>query len=309
MAAGKLRLSWLELDGAPIAIEYSFTGGDTVYYYQGGFDPAVSKLGPGWLMTALSMRAAIAEGYRYFDFLRGDEPYKASWNATPRPLVERRVAGRRPDGAGATRGLENRRGRAALGRPTLGRPHGKAGHVPRSLPLPSRRPAMLIARWAAAAGAGSCIGLHYRWPRLFRRKKARMNEPRLTAQPADRRSRDDPRRCAPCCLGAYYHATLPLPRLADRPAGRRPAVRRSWCCSITASPPRRESLDHFDRASSSGRSTGCSKISIWFRSKNRNAASPRETTTGRRSASRFDDGYADNCDHGLAALVGSERSR
>ena len=96
LAAGKLRLSWLELDDAPIAIEYSFTGGDTVYYYQGGFDPGVSQLGPGWLMSALSLRAAIAEGYRYFDFLRGDEPYKASWNATPRPLVERRVASRRP---------------------------------------------------------------------------------------------------------------------------------------------------------------------------------------------------------------------
>ncbi len=95
LAIGTLRLSWLELDGTPIAIEYSFTGGDTVYYYQGGFDPSVSKLGPGWLMTALSLRAAIAEGYRYFDFLRGDEPYKAAWNATPRPLVERRIAGRR----------------------------------------------------------------------------------------------------------------------------------------------------------------------------------------------------------------------
>ncbi|HEX4142909.1 MAG TPA: GNAT family N-acetyltransferase [Pirellulales bacterium] len=96
LESGKLRLSWLELDDVPIAIEYSFTGGDTVYYYQGGFDPGVSQLGPGWLMSALSLRAAIAEGYRYFDFLRGDEPYKASWNATPRPLVERRVVGRRP---------------------------------------------------------------------------------------------------------------------------------------------------------------------------------------------------------------------
>ena len=93
---GKLRLSWLELDEVPIAIEYSFTGGDAVFYYQGGFDPGVSQLGPGWLMTALSLRAAIAEGYRHFDFLRGDEPYKASWNATPRSLVERRIAGRRP---------------------------------------------------------------------------------------------------------------------------------------------------------------------------------------------------------------------
>ncbi|HTU25560.1 MAG TPA: GNAT family N-acetyltransferase [Pirellulales bacterium] len=96
LRSGRLRLSWLEMDDAPIAIEYSFTGGDTVYYYQGGFDPSVSQLGPGWLMSALSLRAAIAEGYGCFDFLRGDEPYKASWKASPRPLVQRRVASRRP---------------------------------------------------------------------------------------------------------------------------------------------------------------------------------------------------------------------
>jgi CelD/BcsL family acetyltransferase involved in cellulose biosynthesis len=96
LAAGRLRLSWLELDETPIAVEYSFTGGDTIYYYQGGFDPSKAQLGPGWLMTAMSMQAGIAEGYRYFDFLRGDEPYKAAWNATPRPLIELRIAGRRP---------------------------------------------------------------------------------------------------------------------------------------------------------------------------------------------------------------------
>ncbi len=96
LAAGRLRLTWLELDEQPIAVEYSFTGGDTIYYYQGGFEPSVAPLGPGWLMSAMSMQLGIAEGYRWFDFLRGDEPYKAAWSATPRPLVELRVAGRRP---------------------------------------------------------------------------------------------------------------------------------------------------------------------------------------------------------------------
>src|SRR5581483_9649647 len=39
LASGRLRLLWLELEGRPIAVEYGFSGGGAVYYYQGGFDP------------------------------------------------------------------------------------------------------------------------------------------------------------------------------------------------------------------------------------------------------------------------------
>lgn len=96
LAAGRLRLLWLELAGQPIAAEYGLTGGDTVYYYLGGFDPAAAAAQPGWLALGASLRQAVAEGYRAFDFLRGDESYKASWRAEPRPLCHYRVFGRRP---------------------------------------------------------------------------------------------------------------------------------------------------------------------------------------------------------------------
>jgi CelD/BcsL family acetyltransferase involved in cellulose biosynthesis len=33
---------------------------------------------------------AIEEGYQFFDFLRGDEPYKAHFRATPTALLETR---------------------------------------------------------------------------------------------------------------------------------------------------------------------------------------------------------------------------
>ena len=95
-ASGRLRLLWLEIDGQPAAAEYSLLGNQTVYYYQGGIAPALADERPGWLCFAASLRQAIQEGYREFDFLRGDEPYKASWGATPRPLVQWRVVGRRP---------------------------------------------------------------------------------------------------------------------------------------------------------------------------------------------------------------------
>jgi len=92
--AGQLRMLWTELEGRPLSAEYSFVGGDTVYYYQGGFEPELADERPGWLSFAVSLKLAIEEGYRNYDFLRGDESYKASWRATARPLVRVRVVGR-----------------------------------------------------------------------------------------------------------------------------------------------------------------------------------------------------------------------
>ncbi len=94
--SGRLRLVWLEFEGRPLAVEYSFVGGGTVYYYQGGFEPELAELCPGTLMLASSLKAAIEEGYHQFDFLRGDEPYKANWNAQSVPLASLRIAGRSP---------------------------------------------------------------------------------------------------------------------------------------------------------------------------------------------------------------------
>ena len=98
-AAGRLRLHWIEYEGRPVAIEYGLTGGDTVYVYQSGFDPEFAKLKVGWMNTILSLQSAIDEGYRGYDWLRGDEPYKASWGGQKRPLVEVRVVGRHNSGA------------------------------------------------------------------------------------------------------------------------------------------------------------------------------------------------------------------
>lgn len=87
----QLRMSWLELDGSPAAAEYHFADDTTTYAYQGGVDP--DRLGDeaGRLSTILCLRAAIDEGHQRFDFLRGDEPYKAHWRATPRATYDYRV--------------------------------------------------------------------------------------------------------------------------------------------------------------------------------------------------------------------------
>ena len=70
-----------------MAAEYGFVGDDTIYYYQGGFEPELADESPGWLSLAASLRLAIDQGYRSYDFLRGDESYKSSWRTVARPLV------------------------------------------------------------------------------------------------------------------------------------------------------------------------------------------------------------------------------
>jgi CelD/BcsL family acetyltransferase involved in cellulose biosynthesis len=88
---GRLRLHWLELDGRPVAAEYGLAGTRTVYSYQGGFDPAASDEAPGHLATLATIKLAIEQGFTAFDFLRGDEPYKAHWRAIARPSVRLRI--------------------------------------------------------------------------------------------------------------------------------------------------------------------------------------------------------------------------
>lgn len=88
---GQLRLHWVTLDGEPIAAEYDLTGGNTVYMYQTGFNPQFSEHQPGWLNTIGTLKFAFEQGYKVYDFMRGDEPYKAHWRAKPRVQWQVRV--------------------------------------------------------------------------------------------------------------------------------------------------------------------------------------------------------------------------
>jgi hypothetical protein len=88
---GQLRMSWLELDRTPAAAEYHFTDGATTFAYQGGVDPERLPEEPGRLSMIRCLQAAISEGQRSLDFMRGDEPYKAHWRAVPQSTFDYRV--------------------------------------------------------------------------------------------------------------------------------------------------------------------------------------------------------------------------
>ncbi len=88
---GWLRLFTLRLDGETQASLYCFGYGDRLCYYQGGFEPTLARLSLGTVLTARAMQAAIAEHRQVFDFLRGDEPYKAKWTGSSHANLRRIV--------------------------------------------------------------------------------------------------------------------------------------------------------------------------------------------------------------------------
>jgi CelD/BcsL family acetyltransferase involved in cellulose biosynthesis len=90
LGRGRLRLFTLKLDGRTEAALYCFAYNDRMCYYQGGFEPTLARFSPGTILTAHAIKQAISEGLPVFDFLRGEEGYKAKW-ATESVVNARRL--------------------------------------------------------------------------------------------------------------------------------------------------------------------------------------------------------------------------
>lgn len=84
---GWLRLYVLRLDGQPAAALYGFHYDDRFLFYQSGFDPAFARQSPSLVTLGLTIRDAVREGAREYDFLHGDERYKFHWASRQRSLV------------------------------------------------------------------------------------------------------------------------------------------------------------------------------------------------------------------------------
>lgn len=84
-----------KLDGKPFGAMLLILGQTTVYMYQSGYDPKYAHLEPGHLLATCGMQFAIKQRRTKFDFLRGDEPYKARWNTVRKPMLQVRAVPRR----------------------------------------------------------------------------------------------------------------------------------------------------------------------------------------------------------------------
>jgi CelD/BcsL family acetyltransferase involved in cellulose biosynthesis len=82
-AEGTAALWMLWLEDRPAAALFCLEYGDTVGLYNSGFDPEARALSPGVVLIARTIEDAIARGFRRYDFLRGEEPYKYGFGARP----------------------------------------------------------------------------------------------------------------------------------------------------------------------------------------------------------------------------------
>lgn len=77
--SGQAELIVIDCDGSPLAAMLLFNDGHTNYMYQSGADVTRMKQEPGYQIACHAIVSSIDQGFKSFDFLRGDEPYKSRW--------------------------------------------------------------------------------------------------------------------------------------------------------------------------------------------------------------------------------------
>jgi CelD/BcsL family acetyltransferase involved in cellulose biosynthesis len=71
-----LRLRGIYFNGKILGVIFAFQMGNMVYAFNTGYDPNFYKLSPGFVSFAMDIESAIAEGFIYYNFLRGEERFK-----------------------------------------------------------------------------------------------------------------------------------------------------------------------------------------------------------------------------------------
>lgn len=94
LSHGLLELSTSFVDGKPRASSYVLVRRDAGLYLS-GFDPEFARDSLGSVVIARSIARAIRAGRRYYDFLRGSEPYKYTWGAQNSSTTLLLLSGRR----------------------------------------------------------------------------------------------------------------------------------------------------------------------------------------------------------------------
>jgi len=82
-------------DDRPISSVLLLKSDNTCMMYQSGLDPEFSSCEPGYQTNLAGIQYAISNGFKYFDFLRGDEPYKARWSTTREAILRHKYVPRK----------------------------------------------------------------------------------------------------------------------------------------------------------------------------------------------------------------------
>jgi CelD/BcsL family acetyltransferase involved in cellulose biosynthesis len=83
LSRGWLELWVVELDGEIAAVQFAFRYRDTVYQLQEGYDHSRPSDRIGYVLRGEVLQQLISERVEKYDFLGGEDAYKARWGAEP----------------------------------------------------------------------------------------------------------------------------------------------------------------------------------------------------------------------------------
>jgi CelD/BcsL family acetyltransferase involved in cellulose biosynthesis len=78
---GMLRIFALRFDEQIAAVILGMRTGETIFGYLTGFEPSYERFGVGRILLFEAIQHSVQNGYKRWDFLRGEEPYKSWWGA------------------------------------------------------------------------------------------------------------------------------------------------------------------------------------------------------------------------------------
>lgn len=82
-----LHLSSLLLEGRRVSLHYGFLSEGWFYFYKPAYDKEFASMSPTKMHVSMLMELGCESGWRGFDFLQGDEPYKLQWTSESIPCV------------------------------------------------------------------------------------------------------------------------------------------------------------------------------------------------------------------------------
>ena len=85
---GWLSIPYLANEDDIFAIYYNFQYLSKIYAYQSGIDPNWESFSPGTTALALTIQEIISQGFKEFDFLRGEAQYKYKWTEKERKNLQ-----------------------------------------------------------------------------------------------------------------------------------------------------------------------------------------------------------------------------
>ncbi|MBI9044999.1 MAG: GNAT family N-acetyltransferase [Anaerolineaceae bacterium] len=89
--AGILHLSFLVVDGKRAAGKFMFAYNDVLWAYNSCVNFSMTEYSPGWVLLGYLLEWANQNGFKEFDFMRGDEQYKYRFGAVDRFVKRFRI--------------------------------------------------------------------------------------------------------------------------------------------------------------------------------------------------------------------------